>query len=254
MWTRCFVWLLVVGWALPGTAAAEDLKGLATALAEMRADVERLNGEVDDARRAQRDRLRALGTQLAEAEAELRRDQLRVQQLREAVDRKRGTIAKATQQLVALTPVVTQAAGALRAHVEGSLPFKRDERLAAIAEIEGQLARNLLTPQGALARLWALGEDELRLTRDTGLFRQTVSVEGAEVLADVVRLGMVAMFYRTGAGGVGVVRRGGDGWQVEPITAAEAAEQVTGLFDAFKKQIRVGFFELPAFLGAEGAG
>ncbi|MCA9543816.1 MAG: DUF3450 family protein [Myxococcales bacterium] len=247
---RVLPWLLLLAWASP--ALAEDVKGLAQALAEMRTEVERLNAEVEDAKRARTAKARALASQLAEAEAELRREQLRSRQLSETIARKQVTIQRAQADLALLTPVVGQAAAVLRAHIEQSLPFKREERLAAVADLEQKVAADLLTPQGALARLWSLAEDELRLTRDTGLFRQTVALEGSEVLADVVRLGMVALYYRTGEGGVGVVRRDGDGWRAVPLAGETEVQQVEDLFQAFKKQIRVGFFTLPSAVADVG--
>lgn len=233
-----------------GTAHARDVEGLATALVDMRSEVEKLTEELEEARRGRRERRRVVAAQKGQLEAELQRELLRVRQLREAHERKRGEIERAQADERALVPVVEHAMGVLNAHIETSLPFQREARLEAVKSIDGRLKDQLLTSRSALARLWALAEDELRMTRDTGLFRQTLDFEGEPRIADVVRIGMVGMYLRTGDEQVGRLWRSPDGWKVEQVKAPRAAAQIHDLFDAFKKQVRVGYFALPNILTA----
>lgn len=240
----------------PRPAPAEEGVDLARALVALRAEVETLTDSLEDHKRSQRERRRALAAQKAQLEGELQREQLRVRQMREAKARKQAEIARATADEAVLRPVVDGAAATLRRSIATSIPYRREERGAAVAEIEAQLADGLLTPRNALARLWALVEDELRLTRDTGLHRETISLGGAPTMVDVVRIGTVGLYFRTGAEGVGdgirvgVIARVGGEWQVTRLDEERDRAQVLGLFDAFKKQIRVGFFEVPNILPA----
>lgn len=245
--------LLLALFSAPRAASARETAGLAEALVQLRTEVEQLNDSVEEARRAGRDQRRALATQQTELDAERTRAKLRVAQLKETLERRKDRVAQAKAAQADLTPVFQQAAATLRKRVEASLPFKRAGRLKAISELERKLAEGLLTPQAALSRLWAVAEDEMRLTRDTGLFRDTVALPDGEVLADVIRIGMVGLYYRTGDGRVGVVGRVGDAWTARPVTDEAGKRQIDGLFDAFKKQIRVGAFELPTLLPGDGA-
>lgn len=230
---------------LAGSAHAQDSAGLAEALVTLRSDVEQLTDRLEDHKREARERKRALAMQVAQLEAELQREQLRVRQLREARDRKKIEVERAAADDAALRPVVAAAADVLEARVDGSIPFRRTERWAAIKSIEDKLDEGLLTPRSALSRLWALVEDELRMTGDTGLFRETIELDGGPVMVDVVRLGTVGLYFKTGDDRVGTVARVGGAWQTTRLDDEADRMQVLALFDAFKKQIRVGFFALP---------
>jgi len=234
---------------VPGRAEpAAEPRGLANALVALRSAVETLNDQVEEARRLGSDQRRALAAQQAELDAERTRARLRVAQLKESLEREKAAIAAAAAGQGDLKPTFTTSAALLRARIEAGLAFKRAERLAAVAEVEAKVNEGLLSPEAALSRLWAVAEDELRLTRDTGLSRETVVLPEGEVLADVVRLGMAGLYWRTGDGRVGVLAPGS---VARVLNNPEEIQQVAALFEAFRKQIRVGPFALPP-LQAEG--
>ena len=91
------------------------------------------------------------------------------------------------------------------------------------------------------------------LASQSALDRQIITLNGQEVLADVARLGMVSLYYRTDQGEVGRAVRDGEGWRYEPVTDEAARLQLVDLFDALSKQVRVGFFLLPAAIPAVSA-
>ena len=134
----------------------------------------------------------------------------------------------------------------MRRGVQKSLPFKRAERVAALDAIESQLEEGLLGPEKDASRLWQFAEDELRLTRESGLYQQTLTVDGEEVLAEVARIGMVAMYFQTADGRVGRVARRGEEWVTETLTDERDVDRLRSLFDAFKKGVRQGFFTVPS--------
>lgn len=240
-------------WA--GPAHAGEVERLARTLVQMRTEVERLTDALEEAKRARSAAQRAVESQRLQVEAELLRERLRVRQLREALQRKQAELVAAQADDAALRPTFGAGLASLRAYVDEALPFQREARLKALADLEAKVGEGLLTPRAALTRLWAFAEDELRLTRETGRFRQTLEIGGQERLVDVVRLGMVGLYYQSGraadgAAMAGVVRRAGDGWATVPATTPEDAAAIAGLFDAFAKQIRTGHFRLPSALPA----
>lgn len=245
--------LVVVLICSASPSLAREADGLAKALVTLRSDVERLNDKVEEARRSGRDQRRALATQQTELDAERTRAKLRVAQIEETLNAKKHSVLAAKAAQSTLVPVFEAAAAGVRARIAASLPFKQAGRLKAVDDLSRKLTEGLLTPQLALSRLWAVAEDELRLTRDTGLFRDTITLPDGEMLVDVIRMGMVGMYYRTGDGRVGVIGRTGDTWQTRPVTDEAGVRQLTELFDAFKKQIRVGHFDLPTMLLGDGA-
>lgn len=226
-------------------ALAEELSGLAQRLAEIRGQVESLSDQLNARKTDVQEELRSLSRQKAELELEVQREDTRLDKLRQAVKQKRAEIATEAQANGAIAPAFTKNLAVVRAYVSKSLPFRVKERLSELDKIEEQSKAGLLPPQRALNRLWGFVEDELRMTRESGLFSQPVIVDGKDQLADVVRLGMVALYYKTPSDEFGSSVYENGSWSYRAVTDAEQRKQLRTLFETFKKQIRVGYFELP---------
>ena len=93
--------------------------------------------------------------------------------------------------------------------------------------------------------MWAFYEDEFRLTRENGIHAQTISLEGAEVLADVAKVGSMMLFFRTADGRMGAARKAGAEWRFEVASDEADRQRIAAWFDSLTKQIRQGWFELP---------
>ena len=226
-------------------ALAEPLADLAARLAGLRGEVESLSEQLADESRELSDQLRSYARQKADLELQLERERTRIKKLRAALTTKRQRIATEAKRDQAYGPVFERGLGALRAYVASSLPFRTQERLDALTRLHESFEAGLLTPERALSRVWSFYDDEFRMTRENGLFRQVIVVQGHEQLADVAKIGMVMMFFRTNTGQVGKVDRSAAGWLYQPIDDKRQARLINTLFDSFRKQIRVGYFELP---------
>jgi hypothetical protein len=238
--------LLLTLLAAPIAAHAED--SYAERLAELRREVELLNDELEADKEALRGRLRSLDAQRADLEAQLRREELRHEQLTRLLEEERERLAMLSTTSDELMPAVRRGLVAVRASVNSGPPFHLAERLAAIDALEAQLDAGTLPSQQAASRVWQVIEDELRLTRENAVDRQVIPLDGADVLVDVAHLGMVGLYFRTEDGRVGCAVRAADGWRWEVIGDSADTEAVLELFDALEKQIRTGWFELPAAL------
>lgn len=227
-------------------AASGTVSELAERLATLRGEVEELSEQIEAQKADTRGRLRSIASQKMDLEMQVQREELRVRQLRKAREEQLEEVEAGEEARAQLEPTIRASIDRVRASVERGLPFKVEERLAELDELERRLDEKVLPPERAGARLWQFVEDELRLTRESGLYRQTIKVGSEEMLADVARLGMVALYFKTNDGRVGHVRRAGAGeWEYVELTEEGQVEQIMALFDAFKKNIRVGYFELP---------
>jgi len=235
--------------------AAGDLEARAARIAALRSDVEALNASVTLEKEELTADLRATSGQEAELEAAVRRQELRLERLlgdeltarREIEDAARGSGGD-------LEGVVRHAVVGFRAQVEASLPFKHAERLDALDQLVAHLDGKTLPAEQVAARLWAFAEDERRLTRENAIGRQVAPIEGDEVLVDVARLGMVAMYFRTPDGRVGQVTGGAGAWAWTLAGDDADSARVHALFDALEKGIRTGWFELPTPLATLDGG
>lgn len=226
-------------------ASADEYQNLAKSLAALRGEVESRSAELADRKGELQDEVRLLSRQKSELSLELDHEQIKLRKLRLSIAQKREAVEAEKAKSKALLPVFEKAAKRARHYISHSLPFRTEERLAEVRKVEDQLKAGLLSPSKAVGRIWTVLEDEFRMTRDSGLFRQTIEVGGEEQLADVLRIGMVMMYYRTGDGGMGYVSQDGGKWTYESIKDPQDVQLVEGLFDSFKKQIRQGYFELP---------
>lgn len=224
---------------------ADDVANLAQRLSNLRGSVEELSGQVAAKTAEQQDVLRSRARQKADVELEIGREELRLKKLRSTVQERRERLTAQAAEAESLKPMFVTEIVKVRDYVARSLPFRREERLSELDKIEEQVRSGILGPERAMGRLWSFMEDEFRLTRESGLYRQSIALPEGEQLADVARIGMVMLYFQTADDIVGhTVQRGGK-WSFQPVTDAEEKKQIRSLLEQFKKQIRVGYFELP---------
>jgi hypothetical protein len=249
---RRVVLLLALAGGLAPAAQAQETGELSQRLIALRGEVEALNGELELLREEQRTSLQGLAAQKAELENSLKRQELAQKEARDKVARMEAERVDVSAAGDTLAPALQAAIDSMRAQVAAGLPFKVDERLAVLDEIRDGLATGQIPPHRAANRLWAFHEDEFRVVRETGLHQQTIRLGDEQVLAQVAKVGSVMLFFKAPDGRLGAARRAASGW-----TWAEAADEadrarIAALFDALGKQIRQGYFELPAALAATG--
>jgi len=247
MANRCFHVGLAAFLALSfaPVGAQEDLDALAEELVELRGAVESLNAELNRIQEQHRAEMNSLAAQKGDLEATRRREELRIRQLEQDLADNRERAREAGVAGDALIPVAEDVVDEMSAMIARNFPFKREDRRQALDEISAQLESGPLEPPRVINRLWRFYEDELRLTRDNGLYSQIVPLGGERVLADVAKIGAVAMYFRTRDGRSGYVTADGGDWTFVLAESSRDRNRIAELFDALKKQIRTGYFELP---------
>jgi hypothetical protein len=240
--------------ALALDAAAQDPDALAEQLIQLRGQVDDLQSELDVRREEHKNRMAYLTAQLADLEASRDREALRVSQVEEDLNEIRQQVAEAGVGSEVLLPFVLERITQLRDYVERGFPFKTQERLGELDELETQLTNGVITAQRGVNRLWAFIEDEFRMTRENAIYSQSIALEGKVMLVDVAKLGTAMMFFRTRDLEYGRAVATPAGWRFERLQTASDQELVARLFDSLRKQIRQGYFELPAALPPAGEG
>lgn len=244
-WRRACLVAGLVAAVTPGLAQDRELDALADELVRLRGEVESLNTELNRIEEQHRAEMNQLSAQRGDLEATRRREDLRIRQLERDLQENRERADQAGVAGEALVPVVEGAIDDLRRQIHAGLPFKTGERLEALDEIAAGLESGSIEPPRAVNRLWRFYEDELRLTRENALHSQIIPLGGDRVLADVARLGAVAMYFETRDGRIGQLERNGEDWRFAVLEDRRARQQVADLFDSLKKQIRTGYFTLP---------
>ncbi len=231
--------------------AYADVGTKARELARLRAEVEDLTAQIEEEKSSAERKLTLLDGQRATLEAEVQQEKLRLDQLRTARAELDKRMATAKDNEKALTSVVVESIDMLLAHMQAGLPFMLKERQTELETLKKDMNDGTLLPSAAASRLWSRIEDEQRLTRESGLHKQVVTVGDEELLCDVARLGMVALYFRTPHGRYGQAVKASDGWRFELIQSPDDVERLVPLFEALGKRRRVGFYELPNPLQTE---
>jgi hypothetical protein len=226
------------------TAWADDLAAQAEQLSALRTEVETLAEELDLERDALRSELRSYELKRTELEARVRQEERRLEELETLAEEHRELLEGGDVVAEVLVPVLLKALDDVQASIEAGLPYRMTDRLDAVHSLRATLQDGSLEPRRGASRVWQLIEDELRLSRETVVDRQVITLRGAETLVKVARVGMIAMYFLTEDGKVGLARRDDTGWRYEQVDGAEETE-VLDLFDAMAKQVRVGWFDLP---------
>lgn len=248
---------VIVIWAgmtMPAAQAADSIDNLTQELIDLRGEVQRLNDELDLKREQHKSRMQSLERQRGESEVRVKREKLKLTKLEKTLKENRKKAAQAGVAASDLQPVLEEAIGMARARIQSELPFKVAERVAELDEMAQKINTGALPAHKATNHLWAFYEDELRLTRANGIYRQPVVIDREETLADVARLGMMMLYFETSDGRYGAAVKGEQGWTFDEYYDRDDKKRVSDLFDQLRKQIRTGYFEIPNTLpGMEAA-
>ena len=212
---------------------------------KLRADVEQLDASINDEKDTYKAGMKSLLRQKNDLESVVAREDLKIKQIERELDKVRKEITEAGKNTEGLKPLLLDALTLMETNIKGSIPFKTPERLADIAKIKSQLEEGLVTPQKALALTWNAYGDAIRMSKENGIFKQTVNIDGQDRLAEVARIGTVGMFFKLPDNTVGYASKDVTGWYFKESVSKTEQDNILALFDSFKKQIRSGYFTLP---------
>lgn len=226
----------------------ESLENISEELVNIRQDIGQLHDQINFEKSRYNDQVRAFSNQKSDLDVKNSRAALNIKELERELDKLREENKQKRAAYDEVTPVLKDAISELRETVAQSLPFKRQDRLDALDEIEHKLNTSLITPNKAANQLWAFVEDELILGRSSGLYNESIKVGGEDKLVKVLRIGKLAMFYKTQDNQYGLLQRVSGEWQQNALDGKDANSQLDYLFDSFNKNIRNGLFKVPNYL------
>ncbi len=238
--------LLITALLFTPIVTASSLENLAQSLAKIRGEVEELQAQLDINKEKHSSQMSALSSQLADLSVEKRRQKVSIEKLQHSIEK----ITKSSQQAALsgknLTPVLLKTLAIYKRYVQKEFPFKVTDRVKAIDDLENNIANDLVDPNRAVNQLWSLFEDEIRLSKENGIYQQTIMLDGEKILADIAKIGTVFLYFQTKDNRTGMAKKYPDsGWKFVTVNSRNDSERIAKLFDSLKKQIRQGFFELP---------
>lgn len=243
----------VVCMALSASSLHADNNNIVKSIMKLRADVEALYTKIDDNKDAYKAEMKSNTMQSADSEAQINRQETALKLAEAEMQKIQKKIADTSNKNESIKPMLLGAIDTLRTIITNGIPFKTTERLADLATLQKNLIDDVITEEKALSLIWASYDDTIRLTKEIGLFKQEITVDGETKLAKIAKLGSVMMFFATPDDKVGYVVKKGDKYTYKTITNKEDVIKIVNLFDSLQKQIRTGFFSLPNALILSGS-
>lgn len=251
---RKIIYSLALSAALLSTSAiASTNDSLVNSIIELRGDVESLYTEIKENKERYNAEMKSLALQTSDSSAQINRESTSLKLAQTELEKITNKIKETSSGNSEIKPLVLNALDLLEKSIKEGIPFMVDARVADLNKIKSDLEKGLITNEKALSLTWASYDDTIRVTKEIGIFKQQINFKGKKVLAQIAKLGSVAMFFSTPSNEVGFVLKKGNSYEYKHITNPEDVKKIVSLFDALQKQIRTGFFELPNALVLQGA-
>ena len=151
-------------------------QNMAESLMKLRADVEQLDASINDEKDTYKAGMKSLLRQKNDLESVVAREDLKIKQIQRELDKVRKEIKEAGKNTEGLKPLLLDALALMQENIKGAIPFKTEERIADIEKIKSQLEGDLVTPQKALALTWNAYGDAIRMSKENGIFKQTINI------------------------------------------------------------------------------
>lgn len=226
----------------------QSLENISQELVKIRQEIEGLHNQINFEKETYKDQLRSYASQKSDLEVRVSRADLNIKDLQRELTKLTEVNKQKENSRKIINPILEVAIEQLRENIKASLPFKLEQRLQVLNDIEQRLQSGITSPNKAANQLWAFVEDELMLGRSSGIYNETMNIDSQDKLVKVLRIGKLAMFYKTQDDQFGVIKKQGSDWKPEAITSSERTAQLQYLFDSFSKNIRNGQFHIPNFL------
>lgn len=224
---------------------AKNNEDIIKSIMKLRGDVESLYTNIDENKDNYKSQMKSLAMQSADSEAQINRQVTSIKLANNELKKIEEKIALKSSETTDLMPLLNASMNLLEKSIKSGFPFKIEERIAVLNKIRTQLKEKTISQEKALALVWASYDDNLRITKEIGLFKQEIDIDGRKVLSQVAKIGSVMMFFSTPDDKVGYLTKEGSRYNYKVVTNPEYIKKIVNLFDALQKQIRTGYFTVP---------
>ncbi len=236
---------VVVSMVLGSVSLSGNNENIVKSIMKLRADVELLYNKIDENKDIYKAEMKSNTMQAADLEAQINRQETALRLAEAELKKIREKIEETSSRSESMKPMLLEAIEALRELIKKSLPFKTSERLEDLKKLQKNLIDDVITEEKALLLIWASYDDTIRLTKEIGVFKQEIMLDGEIKLAKIAKLGSIMIYFATPDDKVGYVVKNGDKYEYKVVSNKEDIIKIVNLFDSLKKQIRTGFFALP---------
>lgn len=232
--------------AQPSANGDAPVADAARRVAELRVTVDDLAALVAAERAGLQEDRRRYADEARELQLGAVRTRARVEALRGELRGLEAAASARRSEAQAVLPALLSAVAELRRQVEEGLPIRTEARLRELDELRRGLEAETLAPDRASNRLWRFIRAERRLAETSGRDRRAIPVEGATIMAEVARLGLVALLFRLPDGRAGYTRPGPTGYRFVLTEDRSERTAIDATLDALGRGRSPGRLEVPA--------
>lgn len=234
-------YLLILLFFASSPIFANNYDELTSSLVDLRGSVESLNQTFQVEKGEAEQRLKSQGLMIADLEAQIRREENTKEQTRARLNELEAQLQDNRVSRDEYRTALAEIERMLTNDIVPRIPFYREQRQDVVSEITKKYHQGRLSEEQALSQYWQFIEDEMRLSKENGLYQSVVELEGQQQRVEVAKIGSLLFYFKTLNGDVGFLTGHGP----ELIKARDEQEKVLMVFESLKKQIRTGEFDLP---------
>jgi hypothetical protein len=231
---------------------ADVATDLSQQLIPLRSHMEKQAQELESTQQAFDQQIQALQAQVLELNQNLSREKL-----------KSKVLVEKTKRLTSFTNLgpagssedqkfVSLWMDELKNWVEQSLPFQKQQRLAKLEELQSRFKKK--EPLEPLVwDLWTFTSQELKNTKGFSNEVTEINLDGNSVPAEVAKLGMVHMYFKTTDQRSGYSIKTKQGWTFQTAQTDSEKKAIDHILSASRAKTFKNVYELPGLSGEVGA-
>jgi len=222
-------------------ANESNLDDMAKRLMSLRLEVETLSKQADAEKQDFEIRLRNQSGLRQEVEAQIKREELKFAAQNEKKNELLVQLSQNGNSYDETLSFIKKQAEFLNLYIESSPPFRKNERKDEVAKLIKKFEDKKMISEKAMQQLWMIFEDELRLSKEVVLTRTNLTVEGQDLMVDLLRLGTIGLYFKTSDNKYGYW----NGKQSLYFQNKDESKQISFLMDGIKKQIKNMTYAIP---------
>lgn len=212
-------------------------------LSELRQNVETLSSQRQSEQKKMNLEIESLTSRKAELEQQLSRERLKNQILlgKKDLNQKLNQVQKQNSKNQQWIEKWIQE---LYHYVDTGLPYQKEKRLAALDNLKHRLhqseAHEILVQD-----IWKLTENELEITRTNTFELGSITISNQEETAEIVKLGMFKLFFKTSHGQRGFAKFDNQKWTMQVLDNQELIVAIDNIIAQVRQQKGSALISLP---------
>jgi hypothetical protein len=231
---------------------ADGATELSQQLIPLRSQMEKEAQNLESFQQSLDQQIQALQGQVLELNQNLSREKLKSKVLAEKTKRLMSFTNQGPTGTLEDQKFVSQWIEDLKVWVDGSLPFQKQQRLSKLEELSSRFKKK--EPLEPLVwDLWSFTSLELKNTKGFSNEVAQINLDGKLVTAEIAKLGMVHLYFKTTDQKMGYALKSKQGWTFQTAHSESELNAIDHIMKASRAKSFKNVYELPGLKVQVGA-